>query len=326
MEGESEIVPKISVIIISYNNFHTTTGPCLDSLKSLSGNRWEIIVIDNGSNDGTQEYLTNYAHQNTNIHIHCNSENRGFAGGNNDGVNLASGEIIILLNSDTVVSQEALLLLSKKLIDHDDWCMIGPMTNEAGNEQLLYVNEREKDKIIDQGKIWCENSKNSHIETDSLVFFCVAMRRTFYTKLGGLDEGYGVGFFEDADFCVKAMESGKKLVIAEDVFIYHQGSASFSQLVNIKNILRKNKKIFIKKNSPSKKMKHVREKVLDVMRTYTREIGNYTNYINKKSIIYRFENRMSLAIDLMPKSFIKRFFYKKKLKKVKTSFTLAKEC
>ncbi len=316
---KSDIGPKTSVIVISYNNFYTTTGPCLNSLKGLSGNKWEIIVVDNGSKDGTQEHLADYASQNPNISIKLNIENRGFAGGNNDGVKLATGKVIILLNSDTLASSKALQSLSQKLIEHDDWGMVGPVTNEAGNEQQVYFDEQGSNKIITQGEVWCRNAANSHIETDSLVFFCVAMRRDLYTKLGGLDEGYGVGFYEDADFCAKAIKFGQKLVIAEDVFVYHHGSASFSQLANIKKLLRKNKKIFAGKNSMSPNVKHVREKLLDVMRIYTRDTDS-----NKEAVAYRFDNRMRLATSLMPNNFFRQFFYRKELDLLKKDFILAK--
>lgn len=70
-----------SVIIVSYNNWKTTTGPCLDSLLTYEGHKdLEIIVVDNHSKDRTPEKLTALASQHDNLNVILNDSNRGFAG------------------------------------------------------------------------------------------------------------------------------------------------------------------------------------------------------------------------------------------------------
>lgn len=309
----------ISIIIVSYNQFETTTGPCLESLSRCEVyEAMEIIVVDNNSSDGTPDKLRKIAEKDQNIRLVLNKTNRGFAGGTNDGVRVATGDIVVLLNSDTLVPPAAMIRMSEKFQNNPRWDMVGPMTNEAGNEQRIFTSARDPEGIVREGGIWCSHARNCFFETDSLVFYCVAMRRDFFEGLGGLDEGYGLGFYEDTDFCIRALARGGKLVIAEDIFVYHQGSASFSKdPQQTRRLLRKNEKIFKKKNPSAPRIKHVREKLLDVM-------GNYVSMLEgpceKEDIRYLFNNRMQLAQQMAPNNFFKRFGYLRRIKAVERKF------
>ncbi len=309
---------RTSVVIVSYNNFSTTTGPCLESLAAGAAANLEIVVVDNNSQDGSAEQLQDYVRRHPDIVVQLNRENRGFAGGNNDGVRLASGEVIVLLNSDTIVPSGAMAKFSQALADHQDWAMVGPMTNEAGNEQRIFTTGQSVQEIMMEGEEWCRHAGSRGIPTDSLVFFCVAIRRDLYLRLGGLDEDYGLGFYEDTDFCVRALAQGCRLLIAEDIFVYHQGSATFSgDPQKTKRLLRKNEKIFQQKNPGVPKIQHVREKLLAVMAHYLAGPGGKTAGADTA---YLFENRMHLARQLGPRNFFKRLAYQAGLRKLERKF------
>lgn len=309
---------RTSVVIISYNNFSTTTGPCLESLAAGAAANLEIVVVDNNSRDGSAEQLQDYARRHPHIVVQLNSENRGFAGGNNDGVRLASGEVIVLLNSDTIVPAGAMAKLSQALAEHPDWSMVGPMTNEAGNEQRLFTTASGVQGILAEGEAWCGHAGSEGIATDSLVFFCVAMRRDLYLRLGGLDEDYGLGFYEDTDFCVRALAEGCRLMVAEDIFVYHQGSATFSSdPQKTRMLLRKNEKIFQRKNPGAPKIQHLREKLLDIMEHYLAGPGGKRA---DADTAYLFTNRMQMARRLVPRNFLKRLAYQARLRKLERKF------
>ncbi len=78
------------------------------------------------------------------------------------------------------------------------------------------------------------------------AFFCVAMRREVYARIGELDEQFGMGFFEDDDYCRRVEQAGLEVYCAQDVFVHHHLSASFDSLgVEIKRVLfEKNKAIY----------------------------------------------------------------------------------
>lgn len=219
--------PLCSIILVSYNNFRGNTGPCLESLRQDPA-PMEIIVVDNNSDEETQTLLSQAAGEDSRIRLLFNPENRGYAGGNNDGAALATSDIIILLNNDTVVPPGAMPRLATLLQEHPHWHMLGPVTNNSGNEQRIFTSGTTAKEILAQGARWCAEGKGFVYPTDLLGFFCVAIRRQVYQQMKGLDEAYGLGFYEDTDFCYRAHQAGLTLMVTEDVFIFHQRSATFS--------------------------------------------------------------------------------------------------
>ncbi len=103
-EAVRRLFPKVSVIVVTYNNL-ALTRRCVHSLYALS--RYpdvELIFVDNASKDGTPDYLRRLSAQEKNVRIVLNPDNRGFAAANNQGLELAAGETVVLLNNDTVVT------------------------------------------------------------------------------------------------------------------------------------------------------------------------------------------------------------------------------
>jgi GT2 family glycosyltransferase len=307
------MAPELSVVILSYNQFDQTTGPCLASLSKVDTLDCEIIVVDNGSDDITLEHLTAAASKNSRIRLILNKENRGYAGGNNDGVAQAQAEAIVLLNSDTRVLPESLPLLVSQLANMSGPTVVGPVTNAAGNEQQLFIKSGTVQSILDQGSVWSSHAGGSFFSTDQLSFFCVAMLKKTYLDLGGLDESFSLGFYEDADFCYRAVMAGVDLQVMEEAFVYHAGSASFSTMPEMtKKLLKQNKKRFREKNGKVK-LEHVRYKNLHVMRGY---VEAQDNEGNSQPFTYRFQNRMCRAHELIPNNPLKKILYLQQLKKL----------
>jgi GT2 family glycosyltransferase len=191
---------------------------------------YELIVVDNASTDGTRQSLKKFASRHHRVQIHLNATNRGFAGGNNDGIRLANGKFIVLLNNDTLVPAGWLDRLLRRFHDHPEIGLIGPVTNSAGNEQrieLKDLNEKNYEQIAGD---YLKRQEGILFPTEKLGFFCVAIRKEVIDKIGLLDETFGIGMFEDDDYCVRAKFAGYKLAVVEDCFVYHKGSVSFSKL------------------------------------------------------------------------------------------------
>src|SRR6266702_301690 len=97
--------PKVSAIVLTYNNL-ALTKDCLDSLEMYSDDvDLDIVVVDNASSDGSPAYLSSWAASRPNVKLVLNSDNRGFAAGNNQGLAAAGGEYLVILNNDTVVTR-----------------------------------------------------------------------------------------------------------------------------------------------------------------------------------------------------------------------------
>ena len=216
-ERMSDMVAELSIIIVSYNHFARTTGPCLKSFAAVHSLDLEIIIVDNGSDKETVEQLKFAAGRDQRVRLILHADNRGFAAGNNDGVKSATAKYILLLNSDTFIPKNAVTLLIKHLQTAESPCLVGPVTNAAGNEQQIYIRDgSDETSIFAQGTEWCTHAQRSIFETDQLSFFCVAMERATYQALEGLDQSFGLGFYEDTDFCCRAAQQGIVLQVLEE--------------------------------------------------------------------------------------------------------------
>lgn len=242
VEGMS---PLVSIIVLTYNNWEFTEE-CLDSLE-LNTNypNWELIVVDNASADGTPEFLREYAASREHVSLILNDENLGFAAGNNVGLKLAKGEYQILLNNDTYVTPGWLNDLIRHF-DDDEIGLVGPVTNNIGNEAKLDLHYANMSEMVMVSRAYTRKHSREHIFVDTAAFFCVAIRKEVIEKVGLLDEAFGRGFFEDDDYCIRARKAGYKVAIADDVFVHHHLSASFNKLKDDEKqgLFEKNKAIY----------------------------------------------------------------------------------
>lgn len=300
-----------SIIIVSYNNFAATTGPCLASLLADPQNRGhEIIVVDNASSDETPERLRQLAASHPNLRPILNRTNRGFAGGNNDGAAVAQGEILILLNSDTIVPAGAMQGLASRLAEHPEWAMLGPITNAAGNEQQILTRGDTAAAILAEGKTWCAHSRNFHFPSERLDFFCVAIRREVYRRLGGLDEQFGLGYYEDTAFSAKARQSGLPMMVTEDVFVYHQGGRSFSGVEKRRRraLMRENRAKLLQTYGRNLPLRHLRDCNLSVLTEYLGRKSAATP-AERHDLDLKFANRLALGRRLYPRGLFKKLRY-----------------
>ncbi len=223
-------LPRVSVIVVSYGNLRFTRN-CLESLQRYSD--WaelEVIVIDNGSQDGTPAFLQSWRDQGALRHIILNVDNRGFAAANNQGLAVASGDYLILLNNDTFVTRGWVRGLLTHLRSDERIGMVGPVTNNIGNEARIQIDYSDMEEMAEKSSQYTALHRGRCFQLPTLAFFCVAMPRATYEKIGPLDEAFQIGFFEDDDYCRRVEQAGLRVVCAEDVYVHHHLSASFDQL------------------------------------------------------------------------------------------------
>jgi GT2 family glycosyltransferase/glycosyltransferase involved in cell wall biosynthesis len=222
--------PLVSIIILAYNNWSYTRA-CLHSVLTLSDYpKLEVLVVDNASEDETQEEMARIAAVDPRVKYVRNSRNLGFAAGNNVGLRAANGEYLVILNNDTYVTRGWVRDLIRPLMQSPKLGMAGPLTNNIGNEQKVRIAYENMQDMERESRRFTRAHLRERFETHNLAFFCVALRRDVLEKVGFLDEAYGLGFFEDDDYCRRAAAAGFNLVIVDDVFVHHRLSASFDAL------------------------------------------------------------------------------------------------
>ncbi|WP_342421561.1 glycosyltransferase family 2 protein [Paenibacillus sp. FSL E2-0178] len=216
---------KTSIIILTLNQLPLTIQ-CLESIKRGTPEEHEIIIVDNGSKDGTVNYLKFHYPEITLIE---NAENLGFAKGCNQGVEVADGEQILFLNNDTVVPPGWLAPMLRALESDSTVGMSGPVTNYISGHQCVPVTYSELKDMEEFAQEYCEARRGSVKEVRRLIGFCLLVKRSVLDEIGCFDERYGLGNYEDDDLCLRAIQHGYKLLIAEDSFIHHIGHASMGQ-------------------------------------------------------------------------------------------------
>lgn len=223
------LFPPVSILIVTYNQMDYTRL-CLQSIfdKSRYPNL-EVIIVDNGSTDGSVELIEDYARQHPQVRVKLNDTNLGFATANNQAVQMACGDYLVFLNNDTVVTSGWISGLLRYLKEPSVG-MVGPVTNWCGNESMIKVTYSTLDDMASFAREHTRSHRNQTLEMRMLALFCVAMRRATYNEIGPLDERFGIGMFEDDDYAMRLRHKGYKMLCTESVFIHHWGKASFSQL------------------------------------------------------------------------------------------------
>jgi GT2 family glycosyltransferase/glycosyltransferase involved in cell wall biosynthesis len=223
--------PTVSVIIVTYGQL-AHTRRCIESvIANTSHPALEVIVVDNGSTDGTPAYLRHVAARDDRVTVILNADNRGFAAANNQGLEVATGEVLILLNNDTEVSPGWHVPLLEHLNDSTIG-LIGPRSDNVGNIARIDVPSEFADDLAGFTRLVRRRHDGEVFEIGMLGMFCVAMRSEVYKAIGPLDEGYGVGLFEDDDFAERVRAAGWRVACARDAFVHHVGQATFTSLID----------------------------------------------------------------------------------------------
>lgn len=237
--------PKVSIILVTYNQYEYTQK-CINSIFKHTKKNYEVIVVDNASADNTVKELK----KNKNIRLICNNENLGFPKAVNQGINAAIGENILLLNNDTVVTEGWLERMVEVIESHPSIGIVGPMSNSVSGVQL---DQNAKYNTMQEMELYAAKIKEINNKKAGafprVAFLCTLIKRELIDKIGGLDERFTPGNFEDDDFCLRAQLAGYKTVIAADVFIHHYGSKSFTAkgTGDYQKRLDINKQIFVEK-------------------------------------------------------------------------------
>ena len=246
-------VPPVSVVILSYGD------PCwleatLHSLYEDGGSypRMEVIVVDNGSVGDGLERVRRLTGTKGSCRLIENGENLGFAKGNNVGISAATGEFVLLLNNDTYVPPGAIHAMVRHLQNDPGIGAVGPLTNNIGNESRMEVNYPSVDAMKLESRKWLTGYRGQCTELRTVAYFAAMMRRRDFETYGLLSEDYGRGMFEDDDHCARIRQSGMRCVLAEDAFVHHHLSATFSTIDDEERraLFEANRKVFESKWGP----------------------------------------------------------------------------
>jgi len=223
-------IPDISIIIITRNSA-SHLPHCLDCLRVQTFKNFEIVVVDNGSNDGSVDLLDSQ-YLNLNLKTTQLEKNLGFAAANNIGARLARGEWLILLNADAFPEPNWLENLIAASKAHPKFASFSSRQIQANDPELL---DGAGDAYHISGLAWRRYigypAKNYGQESVELFSPCAAAAmylRKAFLDVDGFDEDF-FSYFEDVDLGFRLQLRGYRCLYVPDAVVYHIGSATFGR-------------------------------------------------------------------------------------------------
>lgn len=232
----------LSITIVNYNT-KDLLRQCIKSIyeqtKEIS---FEIIVVDNASNDGSVEMLKSEFPE---VKIIANKENLFFTRAHNQALRVSKGRYLMILNSDTIVLNSAFDKLVKFMDEHPECGACGPkllnpdMSLQRSSDRLptflyalfevLLINTVWKNNPVKNYRIYSKWDRNTTKEVDSVGGSCMVVRKEVVEKIGLLDQNF-IAYWEEIDWCKRIIETGDKVYYITEAKIVHYWQVSMNKL------------------------------------------------------------------------------------------------
>ncbi len=233
---------KCDVIVLAWNKLAVTKS-FVESFFAHTTVNCRLIIIDNGSTDGTAEYLALLkGNEKISVKAVINPENLGFVQGMNQGIALSNAPYVCLANNDLLFTDGWLEEIIRLFESNSAIGVLNPNSNNLGarsaeNEPLGQFAQRLGEKF-----------SGCFEEMPFCIGFCMCIRRSVIAKVGGLSEEFIPMFFEDTDYSLKAAKAGYLIGLAKGAYVWHKEHVSFKLgEKKWKKIFSRNKEIFQKK-------------------------------------------------------------------------------
>ena len=262
---------KLSIIIVSWNTVDLTLKCVKSIFRYFKNIDFEIILIDNNSTDNTlelikKEFISEISQRY--LRVIENKENLGFAKANNIGIKQATGEYILLLNSDTQLIDNSILKIIKYINSNPKIGIIGPKL--LNSNHTLQRSCRRFPNLLDQifiqlkfynffpNRIFAikkyfmlDFDHNKIKEVYQIMGAAMLIKKQVFDKIGLLDENFWA-IFEEVDFCKRAKDEGYKIYFYPECQIIHHKEQSFKQMASLKKQINFNRSLYyyFKKHKP----------------------------------------------------------------------------
>ena len=248
--------PKVSIILLNWNGKQDTLE-CIESLYQISYSNYEIILIDNGSIDGSVEF---FKEKYPEIEIIQNNENLGFAEGNNVGIRSViprGTDYILLQNNDTIVDSRFLDELVKAIENDKAVGIVGPTVyyysspkkiQSAGAKILWYIG---RSRHLRKNKFDDGNLGNIK-EVDYIPGCSLLAKSELFSKVGYLNKSY-FAYWEESEWCIRVKKAGYKILYVPQAKIWHKGGSTSSKISGFSEYhMTRNMFWFMKQNATTK--------------------------------------------------------------------------
>lgn len=225
-----------SIIIVNYNLSYNV----IDSIKSLlsfvKGQEYEMIIVDNDSHQAEKDILKKEINTIPQVKLCFLDSNKGFGAGNNFGFEKANGDILFLLNPDTIITRNIFNQVEKIFNSYSEVSVLGPkIVNEQNVQEksagkfpnllseflnIFFISRHIEKKYFNSKE---KKTSNGFVEVDWITGSAMFIRRSVFKNTGGFDTNFFM-YSEEIDLCKRIKDSGGKIVYYPDVELVHKGS------------------------------------------------------------------------------------------------------
>ena len=276
-------------VVIPVFNAQKDTELCLNSVyKSLENFDCRVIVVNDGSDNETTNFLRNFCANKQEIVLIEHSKNLGYTKAVNAGLKASLADYIITLNSDTIVSSQWIPRLLECIQSQPKFGIVGPLSNAASWQNFPSLLDKDGNFAVNQmpvgfnvdilQKFLDRYGMKKFPCVPFVNGFCFMIKREVLEKIGYMDEiNFPTGYGEENDFCIRASKEGFELAIADNTYVFHAKSKSFGH---------SNRKHLSKQGSDKLKEKHGKL-----------EVKNYINRIKHDSFLPLIREKLSYKLE-----------------------------
>lgn len=235
--------PMFDIVVPVHNSLHHVRS-CLLSVRAFSTRPYHLHIVDDASQPHAAEALDELMRHDLSgsATLHRNAENEGYLRAVNRGAQAGSNPYIICLNSDTVVTPGHLERLEAAFASDPAIGVVNAVSNWANWTRICW-DLPEGHNVMTLAAAVARLASDVPPDIYLASGFYFAIRRSLFEQLNGFDEVYGLGYYEESDFCMRAIEAGHRVVVDDGLYIYHHGWGSFG--ADGRNAaMEKNKQVF----------------------------------------------------------------------------------
>lgn len=219
--------PRVSIIMQPCHQLEMTQA-CVASIKRNTPEPHEIIFVDTVSRDEATRWLTELAESHQNYRLIADNETKGFSKGCNQGIKVAQGQYILLLNNDLVVTEGWLQGMLECYQSMKNVAVVGPLSdNVTGIQQIEGVTFDSTENLEKYACHVRTSRRYRRVHSRLIDGVCMMFPREMIDRIGYLDERFSTQSYACEDYCIRAALEGFVNIVTGDVFIHRHANASF---------------------------------------------------------------------------------------------------
>jgi GT2 family glycosyltransferase len=225
-------------IVIPVYNQPELTKACVESIFRTTRIPVRLIIVDNASGAATKSVIQGFAsNEHVTVDVIANAANLGFSKAVNQGMRTGNSPFCLVLNNDTLFTDDCLKIMVDVAQGSADIGIVNPESSTFG------VRPKNGETIDDVAKRLLAH-KTAWVEFSNCIGFAMLVKREVIGRIGGLDEAFGIAYFEDSDFSMRAKEAGYRCVKACGAYIFHHEHKSLDLVGWKEELFQKNKALY----------------------------------------------------------------------------------